>query len=220
MSKFDKHGVPIGPRFKTNQRVDNFRGSPQVKHTIWAGTEKPWAAYKGRIQLVSAECAYLYDVGKNLGSGNYANLGTFRGGSAACIAHGLRHSKSDGKIYCVDLWRGPGSKGTDLEEMQRNFQADDIDKYAIYCKGFIHEWSEKLKDLEFNFVFLDGEHSYENAERDFNAWFPLIKRGGVIAFHDCHFLSIDTFLKEQVETRTDLEELEGYYRIRQFRKIK
>lgn len=33
-------------------------------------------------------------------------------------------------------------------------------------------------------VFIDGDHSYEGATGDINAWMPHIKPGGIIAVHD------------------------------------
>lgn len=35
------------------------------------------------------------------------------------------------------------------------------------------------------FVFIDGDHSYEGAIADFNYWAPKIKKGGLLAMHDC-----------------------------------
>ena len=35
-----------------------------------------------------------------------------------------------------------------------------------------------------DFIFIDGDHSYEACKADIAAWAPLVKKGGVIAFHD------------------------------------
>lgn len=34
---------------------------------------------------------------------------------------------------------------------------------------------------EFDFVFLDGDHSYEGRVSDLVAWYPLVKKGGILA---------------------------------------
>ena len=36
----------------------------------------------------------------------------------------------------------------------------------------------------FDFVYIDGDHSYESCIADIKAWLPLIRPGGVIAGHD------------------------------------
>lgn len=35
-----------------------------------------------------------------------------------------------------------------------------------------------------DFVYIDGDHSYEGVRADMEAWFPLIREGGIIAGHD------------------------------------
>ena len=35
-----------------------------------------------------------------------------------------------------------------------------------------------------DFIFIDGDHSYDACKADIVAWAPFVKRGGVIAFHD------------------------------------
>ena len=35
-----------------------------------------------------------------------------------------------------------------------------------------------------DFLFIDGDHSYEGVKRDYELWSPLVRSGGLIAFHD------------------------------------
>lgn len=35
-----------------------------------------------------------------------------------------------------------------------------------------------------DFLFIDGDHTYEGVKRDFNMYLSLVKEGGIIAFHD------------------------------------
>ena len=35
-----------------------------------------------------------------------------------------------------------------------------------------------------DFIFIDGDHSYEACKADIAAWAPYARRGGVMAFHD------------------------------------
>lgn len=36
----------------------------------------------------------------------------------------------------------------------------------------------------FDFIFIDGDHSYEGAKQDYENYFPMLAEGGVMAFHD------------------------------------
>lgn len=41
-----------------------------------------------------------------------------------------------------------------------------------------------LGGSKLDFLFIDGDHSYEGVKRDFEMYSPLVQRGGIIAFHD------------------------------------
>lgn len=41
----------------------------------------------------------------------------------------------------------------------------------------------RLED-KLDFLFIDGDHSYEGVRRDFELYSPLVREGGFVAFHD------------------------------------
>lgn len=40
------------------------------------------------------------------------------------------------------------------------------------------------KDILFDFIFVDGDHTYEGVAQDFDMYTHLLRDGGVVAFHD------------------------------------
>lgn len=42
-----------------------------------------------------------------------------------------------------------------------------------------------LGDRQVDFLFIDGEHTDDYFKRDYNNYWPLVRSGGVAAFHDC-----------------------------------
>lgn len=44
--------------------------------------------------------------------------------------------------------------------------------------------AEKLSPRQFDFVYLDGDHTYEGVKADLAAWYPLVRSGGVFGGHD------------------------------------
>lgn len=38
--------------------------------------------------------------------------------------------------------------------------------------------------LQVDFLFIDGDHTYEGARQDWETYGPLVRRGGIVAFHD------------------------------------
>ena len=41
-----------------------------------------------------------------------------------------------------------------------------------------------LKDNKVDFIYIDGDHNYEGVKKDFEMYSPLVRKGGIIAFHD------------------------------------
>lgn len=41
-----------------------------------------------------------------------------------------------------------------------------------------------LRGKRADFLFIDGDHTYEGVKKDFQLYSPLVKNGGIIAFHD------------------------------------
>lgn len=39
-------------------------------------------------------------------------------------------------------------------------------------------------DQKLDFMFIDGDHTYEGANRDFEYYKPLVREGGIVGFHD------------------------------------
>jgi len=44
--------------------------------------------------------------------------------------------------------------------------------------------SKLFSDSELDFVYIDGDHSYEFVSTDIKAWWPKVKSGGILAGHD------------------------------------
>ena len=46
------------------------------------------------------------------------------------------------------------------------------------------EAAKRVEDGSLDFVFIDGDHSYDGCKRDIAAWTPKVKLGGWIGGHD------------------------------------
>jgi len=53
--------------------------------------------------------------------------------------------------------------------------------------------SSILDNQKLDFLFIDGDHTYEGVKKDFEMYSPFVKKGGYIAFHDVN----DTELHRQ-----------------------
>ena len=51
--------------------------------------------------------------------------------------------------------------------------------FKDYSFNVVKNWQQP-----FDFIFIDGDHTYDAVKQDFEQWFPLLQPGGIVAFHD------------------------------------
>ncbi len=185
-------------------------------HPTWHAEEKPWAdepiyPYKGLH--TSIELHYLYRTVRDLGHGNYANLGVFRGASTHVMAHGAAHH--DSMVYAVDLFDPKYYSAASIEDMNETFEERGQGHLVTFCKGWTKDWAETLKDTKFKFIFVDADHSYASCLEDFTLWSPLLEEGGQIAFHDVDMDTVNQVIEEDMD---DWEMVEHAFRTKSFKR--
>lgn len=100
----------------------------------------------------------------------------------------------EGTLYLVDPWREP-EKGSDVEGSTNDvvkpkimLKATEVLKgvedRAIMIRALSHQAVDLFEDNSLDFIYIDGDHSYEGAKKDIQLWFPKVKKGGLIAGHD------------------------------------
>lgn len=80
-------------------------------------------------------------------------------------------------------------------------QADTIDQLKNILKG------EML-----DFIFIDGDHSYNGVKADFENYYPLVQPGGLIAFHDI----VDNDQDKSFGTQVFWREIKDKYKHQEF----
>ena len=156
--------------------------------------------------LKNNEAKALYKLILNLQHKNLkvVELGSWVGKSSFVLAKAIRQLNANGRVYCVDPFNGSGDELSinvynndrklfikrylmDLKElfiynMTNNGVMNYIDIKATYSYEARKNFTAKI-----DFLFLDANHEYKAALKDYKDWMPLIKRGGYIAFHDVDF---------------------------------
>jgi hypothetical protein len=94
--------------------------------------------------------------------------------------------------YCVDLW-GPiatnvqGTYYTDQETWDQRFQ-EIQDQFKHYNVKFVRDMTYNLPNYcaekTLDWVYVDGDHTYEGCMKDLQAIKPLVKDDGMILGHD------------------------------------
>jgi ASC-1-like (ASCH) protein len=130
-----------------------------------------------------------------------------------CLAHtteafakGIKNLK---KLYAVDNY----PTFVDWDGSDWNQDRQDLMKKAAQDKmlahkdkvEFLHVSSEEfvktIEDESLDFIFIDGDHSFEAALKDFQNYYPKVKKGGIFGGHDIQLDSVRNaltyFLKEK-----------------------
>jgi cephalosporin hydroxylase len=107
-------------------------------------------------------------------------IGTARGGTLFLFSY-IAHEEAT--LISVDLYQ--------TVEKRILFRYIKKGKQKIYLiQGDSHniETLRKiegiLKGRKVDFLFIDADHSYEGVKKDFEMYSPLVRKGGIIAFHD------------------------------------
>ena len=119
------------------------------------------------------------------------------------------------KLYCIDPWIAyPEYVEHHTPEGQvvlnQNFEKTKerlAGKNAIFIKKYSMDAVKDFADESLDFVFIDGNHSFEFAVNDIAEWSKKVKKGGIIAGHD-YWNSIDKTTKNWLTYEgTDLEKM-------------
>ena len=105
----------------------------------------------------------------------------------------------DGKLFLVDPWRALGSEYKDILNSENNLNSyqktmeniKGVENRAIMLRGLSEDVYSIFVDNFFDFVYIDGNHSYEFVKQDIKLWWNKIKPGGFLMGHD--YLKLDWY---------------------------
>jgi cephalosporin hydroxylase len=114
-------------------------------------------------------------------------IGTACGGTLFLLTWAASPSAS---IISLDLPPGffsggyPKQKSLLYRSFARNKQNVCLIRADSHNPSTIEAVREATNGQEIDVLFIDGDHSYEGVKKDFEMYSPLVKKGGIIAFHD------------------------------------
>lgn len=139
--------------------------------------------------LNHAEGLLLYRLARRCsGRGVIVEIGSWKGKSTIWLGHGSQ-AGAGVKIHAIDPHTGSTEHRQALdrvwtfEEFRKNIKAMGVDDLIVPHVDYSESAAKKFTE-PVEFIFIDGLHEYEGVKRDFEAWFPKILEGGLMAFHD------------------------------------
>jgi len=130
--------------------------------------------YIGVMDMDAVRLAYLAaQVPEN---GLIVEIGSFWGRSSCFLASA---AKPGVKIICIDRWDKP----VDFKKFNENITHFGFDKIItpVHAKSL-----DVVRDFRdpIDLLYIDADHHYDAIKADYEAWMPLVRSGGTIAFHD------------------------------------
>lgn len=166
------------------------------------------------------ELAQLVDIVREHAPKVVLEIGTFRGGT---LAAWCQCAADDALLIGVDMPGGEFGGGWAYGDKERITGFAYPDQGIVLLEGNSHELKTKaevvaaLCDRPVDFLFIDGDHTFQGVQSDFIEYAPLVAPGGIIAFHDVvpypevPRCEVDRFWREEIlpehpdaiEIRTD-----------------
>lgn len=143
-------------------------------------------------------------------------IGSARGKSACYVGLALREN-GRGKLYAIDPhqktdWNDAGGIDS-LPIFQRHVAAAGVSEQVEVIRSTSADAAAKW-DKPIDFIFIDGDHTYEGVKRDWELFKPFIKPFGLVLFHDTIWdLQADSkYAREDMGVPRFVEELraQGY----------
>ena len=114
-------------------------------------------------------------------------IGTATGGTLFLLC---RHSAEDALVVSIDLRRGKFGNGYPhvkiplYKSFTRNGQKMTLIRGDSHHPQTFFKAQKSLMKRSIEFLFIDGDHTYEGVKADFETYSKLVAPGGLIALHD------------------------------------
>lgn len=149
---------------------------------------------------VRSEILQLAKLLKELAPQRSLEIGTNYGGTLLLLC---TISPPGANIISIDLPYGPFGGGYPLRKIPifRTFPRNGQELHLIRADSHSEETKKRVLRLlsgeRLDYVFIDADHTYAGVSRDFAMYAPLLRSGGVLAFHD--------IVTHDRNTRSDVE---------------
>lgn len=114
-------------------------------------------------------------------------LGTQNGLSFFCFCQSMKEHQIDGLCYAVDTWAGDEHTGAYDDSTFESVQAycrEEFRGFSYLLRMLFSEALNNFADESIDLLHIDGFHTYEAVSEDFRTWYPKVRPGGIILFHD------------------------------------
>jgi predicted O-methyltransferase YrrM len=128
----------------------------------------------------------LYGLVRSMKPEVCVEIGSALGKSACYIGMALKEN-GRGMLYAIDPhettdWNDRGAVNS-IEVLHSNLSALGVSEQVTIVRSYSQD-AARSWDRPIDFIFIDGDHSYEGVKRDWELFVPHVKPFGMVVFHD------------------------------------
>lgn len=146
----------------------------------------------------------------------FVEIGTWKGASTSYMGVEILNSGKKIKFDAIDCFCGLKAENdyytlTEVyDEAINNLKPLTDLNVLTLIKAYSPEISSNYEDESIFFCFIDGSHEYEHVKKDIQAWYPKVKKGGIIAGHDFYGINHPGYGKGHVGVFRAVDEEFGH----------
>lgn len=146
-----------------------------------------YLSFSIKTSQVKYEISTLLEILKDLKPKTILEIGTAGGGSLFLYT---RVADLNAILISVDLPGGEFGGGYAewkipiYQSFAKRGQRINLLRVDSHNPRTLEKVKKILDNKKVDFLFIDGDHSYEGVKKDFNMYSSLVRKGGIIAFHD------------------------------------
>ena len=123
--------------------------------------------------------------------GCIVELGTHSGNSYFSFCQTVKEAGLPARCFAVDTWRGDehsGSYDDSVFEYVSNHNKAHYADISTLLRMTFDEASDRFESGSVNLLHIDGLHTIEAVQHDFERWLPKLAPGAFILLHDTHVM--------------------------------
>jgi predicted O-methyltransferase YrrM len=194
----------LARRLLLTREARRFRDACAAHGDIGRMVDDALASLYFRPDQKRAEIVALLEIVRGLGARRICEIGGRMGGSLALFA---QVAAPDAELLSIDIAYLPGQQQAlaAFASRRQHIMCLAADSHAERTSRWMNDW---LAGDRLDVLFIDGDHSFAGVSDDFARYAPLVRPGGIVAFHDIH---PDSNTRHGVKTAADTGEVPRFW---------